>query len=142
MLLLLADVHVSLAIIGFLSVIQESELALIEVYLAYHRSRDMTWEDETCIGWSQYVGLSNDALHMPIREVSMTKRTASDMQMKKWAGSCPSCSCFGRSRALQETAEAVSTVLYSSTKFWIRLPNFLSSKIRMSKKTRAGIVEA
>lgn len=48
-------------------------------YLAYHRSSEVDWDNEACIGWFPYEHSSGERLETPVREVTSARRDADDV---------------------------------------------------------------
>lgn len=55
----------------------------MEARLAYHHSPEVDWEDEACVGWFSYIGLSGRVFKIPTRAITTGKKAAKDVQVKK-----------------------------------------------------------
>lgn len=69
--------------IGSFSVLYGSQFDFGEAYLAYHRSRGVSYGDLAFVGCLRSVSSSGDVLDIPAHKTTTLKRTVNDVQIKK-----------------------------------------------------------
>lgn len=83
----------------------------------YHRSHDMDRKDKDSVRYFLYVSSSGDVLNVSAREITKSKRKASNVQNKKWIGMVFVVFKSRHRKVLGEEADAVSSVVDSSADF-------------------------
>lgn len=79
-------VQAFVADVGLVFVLQGPQFDYRDAFLAYHRSRGVDWDDETCVGWFPYVSPRGDVLDIPAPQATSKKRMVGDVHVKKWIG--------------------------------------------------------
>lgn len=109
--------HVFVADVGLLSVLQGFQFDLKKAYLAYHCSPELDWEDKALVGWFRHDRASGIALDIPACKSTTNKRTVSDVHVMKWVGVVSVVVKTGHQKTSVEGADAVSSVVVSSAYF-------------------------
>lgn len=110
-------VHAFVADVGLLSVLQGSQFDPKEAYLAYHCSSTVDSKDETSVGCFPYVSSSDGGLYIYSRVITEGMRTVRNVQVKKWTRVVSVLLKPGHRKTLAKAADAVNSVLDSSTDF-------------------------
>lgn len=108
MLHLSACVYGSVANVGLPSVLQSSQLDFKESYLADLYSREADREGEAFVDCFPYVSSSVEVLYILAREIKTSRRTASNVFVKKRVGVVSVVFKDRHRKTLSEAADAVS----------------------------------
>lgn len=78
--------HIFVADVGLSSVLQGSQFDLREAYLAYYCSCEVDWGHEDSVESFPYDSANGNEIYVPAPEITTSRRTFSDAQVKKWVG--------------------------------------------------------
>lgn len=85
--------------------------------MAYHRSFEVDWNDEVCVGWFSYTPSSAHVLDVPAREATSAQQNVHDVQVKRIARFVPVKFEPDSRYILEGTRSEVSVAHDSSTGF-------------------------
>lgn len=114
---LLVRTHFFVAGVGLLSVVQGSQFDFEITDLAYYRCQEVDCDDKVSVRWFTYEIASGNVFDISASETTTSKRTVSDVQVKKWVGAVFVVFMTGHLKKLAKAADAVRSVAGSSADF-------------------------